>query len=168
MYKVLASNHSLYQHSSGKNQPVGSFPPGLFRVKLLSSKSTFFDMIIDELNSVIPSGLKSKTFIQRQRLFIKVTGKDGVDGLRDVLEYKQKSDTFFPTKAFQYTYAVLKCEAFVGEEKYELFLEESSNSICCNRPLLQAICDENESSSMVLTLCPVETERKLMTDSYMI
>ena len=65
MYKVLAS-----KHSSGKNQPVGSFPPGLFRVKLLSSKSTFFNMIIDELNSVIPSGLKSKTFIQKQRLFL--------------------------------------------------------------------------------------------------
>ena len=99
-------------------------------------------------------------------LFIKVTVEDGADGLRDVSEYKQKSDMFFRTKAFQYSYAVLKCEAFVGEEKYELFLEESPNSICCNRPLLQATCDENESSSMVLTLCPVETERKLMTDSY--
>ena len=101
-------------------------------------------------------------------MFIKVTVEDGVDGLRDVSEYKQKSDTFFPTKAFQYTYAVLKCEAFVGEQKYELFLEESLDSICCNQPLLQAMCDVNESSSMVLTLCPVETERKLMTDSYMI
>ena len=34
--------------------------------------------------------------------------------------------------------------------------------------LLQAICDENESSSMVLTLYPIETERKLMSDLYMI
>ena len=83
-------------------------------------------MIMDELNSVIPSGLKSKTFIKKNKdLFIKVTVEDGADRLRDVLEYKQKSDTFFPTKAFQYTYAVLKCETFVGEEKYELFLEES-------------------------------------------
>ena len=101
-------------------------------------------------------------------MLIKVTVEDGADGLKDVSEHKQKSDTFFPTKAFQYTYAILKCEAFVSEEKYELFLEESPDSICCNRPLLQAICDENESSSVVLMLCPVETERKLMTDSYMI
>ena len=125
-------------------------------------------MIIDELNSVIQVVLQAKHSSKNKDFFIKATVKDGADGLRDVSEYKQKSDTFFPTKAFQYTYDVLKCEAFVGEEKYELFLEESSNSICCNRPLLQAICDENESSSMVLMLCPVETERKLMTDSYMI
>ena len=63
---------------------------------------------------------------------MKVTVEDDEDGLRDVSEYKQKSDTFFSTKAFQYTYAVLKCAAFVGEEKYELFLEGSPNSICCN------------------------------------
>ena len=123
---------------------------------------------VDELNSVILSGLKKQNIDPKNKaLFIKVTVKDGADGLGDVSEYKQKSDTFLPTKASRYTYAVLKREAFVGEDKY-LCVEESPNSIRCNQLLLQAICDENESSSMVLTLCPSETERKLMSDSYMI
>ena len=34
-HKVWASYCLPFQHSGGKNQPVGGFPPGLFRVKLL-------------------------------------------------------------------------------------------------------------------------------------
>ena len=77
--------------------------------------------------------MESKTLIQTNTdLFIKVTVKDGADGLGDTLEYKQKSDTFLPTKTFWYTYAVLKCEVFVGKYKYELVVEESPDSIRYN------------------------------------
>ena len=163
-HKLLKDSDIIYDHPKMRNQsPVNvseSFKSRLLHMSAapncIGARWSYTDAIaksVDELNSVILSGLKKQNIDPKNKdLFIKVTVKDGADGLGDISEYKQKSDTFLPTKAFRYTYAVLKCEAFVGEDKFELFVEESPNSIRCNRPLLQAICDENESSSMVLTL----------------
>ena len=51
-------------------------------------------------------------------------------------------------------------KALVQGQEIMFFREEKPNSIRTNRPLLEAIADENNKASCVVCMHPVELERK--------
>ena len=90
---------------------------------------------------------------------LKITVKDGADGMRDISVYKETGDRFLPDKAFRHTFAVVKIKLGCNGSTTALFVEEKPNSVRTNRPLLEAIADGNNHSSGCLCLVPIEEER---------
>ena len=50
-------------------------------------------------------------------------------------------------------------------ERLILFEEENPSSVRCNKTIFNSICDENDSSSMAVSLNPLENERDLISSS---
>ena len=63
-------------------------------------------------------------------------------------------------------FCILKCSVSVGDQEYIVFEESEPNSVRSNKPLLQSICDENNTASLIVCLAPIEKERNLLKDSY--
>ena len=81
-------------------------------------------------------------------ILLKTSIRDGADGLGDVAIHKEISDRFLPDKAFRFSFCIFKIEAIVGNsEPVEIFVEDKPYSVRTNRPLLKAICDENQRAS---------------------
>ena len=96
---------------------------------------------------------------------IETTIKDGSNGLGNVSDYIRKGDLSLPDKAYRYAFAVLKSEVVINGHHYMLFEEEFLNSVRCNKALLHTLADENEMSSMAVSLSPIEIERNLLSNS---
>jgi hypothetical protein len=96
-------------------------------------------------------------------LLLKTCVKDGADGLGDVSVYKEVSDRFLPDKAFRFSFCLFKIEASVDNGEFlTIFIESKPNSVKTNRPLFEAICDENNHASSTLCLLGIENERMYM------
>ncbi|XP_045174389.2 V(D)J recombination-activating protein 1-like [Mercenaria mercenaria] len=121
---------------------------------------------LKELEPKIVSGLKQNKIDPNDPNILLITSiKDGADGLGDVSIHKELSDRFLPDKAFRFSFCVFKIEAVVSNrEPVEIFVEENPNSVRTNRPLLEAICDENNRASSLVCLLPIENERAFLKD----
>ena len=95
-------------------------------------------------------------------ILIKTTIKDGCDGLGDTPIYWEASNRFLPDKAFRYAFCVLEMKALVQGQEIMFFQEEKPNFIRSNRPLLEAIADENNKASCVVCKHPVDLEGKVL------
>ena len=80
----------------------------------------------------------------------------------DVSLYKETGDRFLPNKAFHHSFAVTKVEVVCDGSNTELLVEETPNSVRANRPLLEAIADENNHSSSCVCLIPIEEEKSFL------
>ena len=121
---------------------------------------------LKELEPKIVSGLKESHIDPNDPKILLITYiKDGADGLGDVAIHKELSDRYLPDKAFRFSFCVFKIEVVIGDSKpIEVFVEEKPNSVRTNRPLLEAICDENNRASSLVCLLPIENERSFMKD----
>ena len=117
-----------------------------------------------ELEPDILKGLKDNNIDSSDpTLLLKTYVKDGADGLGDVAVHKEVSDRFLPDKAFRFSFCVFKIEASVNNGEFvTIFTESKPNSVRTNRPLLEAICDENNHGSSTLCLLGIENERSYM------
>lgn len=101
-------------------------------------------------------------------IIIDTTLKDGADGMGEIAVHKMKSDTFLPDKAFRASFVVLKCEVKRDDGTRDLVFEEPKpNSVMVNRPLLEAIGDENSASTSAVLLRKMEKERLILQNSIM-
>ncbi|XP_032228625.2 V(D)J recombination-activating protein 1-like [Nematostella vectensis] len=80
----------------------------------------------------------------------------------DVSVYKETGDRFLHDKAFRHSFAVIKIEALTNGNVIPLFLEDEPNSVRTNRPLLEAIADENNNASSCVCLIPSEEEKEFL------
>ena len=124
----------------------------------------YADAVAKSLEELTPFLLQEAENLNRDKQLSTII-KDGSDCLGDVPEYTQKGDTPLPNKAYHYAFAIMKIEVTVDEETFILFEEENPNSVRCNKTLLNSICDENDTSSMPVSLNPVECERDLISSS---
>lgn len=119
-----------------------------------------------ELDSAISSGLsKSRLDADNKDVVIQTIVKDGADGMREVAIHKETSHQFLPDKAFRFSFAVLQCSVLVGDQRICVFREENPNSVRVNRPLLEAIADENHRASSAVCMTEIECERSYMKDN---
>ena len=95
------------------------------------------------------------------------TIKDGGDGMGEVSIHKEKSDQMLPDKAFRFSFAVVKVEAVTQGEKYVVYENTKPNSVRTNRPLLEALADENNKVSNIVCTTPIEIERTFISDHRM-
>ncbi len=93
--------------------------------------------------------------------------KDGGDGMGDVSVYKEKSKSVLPDKALRYSFCVLETTVTIDGIEHTLFKEDKPNSVKSNRPLLEAIADENDCMSSCLCLKPIEIEREAINNQEM-
>ncbi|KAK3089331.1 hypothetical protein FSP39_002772 [Pinctada imbricata] len=93
--------------------------------------------------------------------------KDGCDGMGDVSVYKEKDCKTLPDKAFRFSICIVKITAECNGKTHEIFKETSPNSVRTNRPLLESISDENNYASNIVSMLPIENERKLLTDNFL-
>ena len=61
----------------------------------------------------------------------------------------------------------MKITVLASEKEHVVFEEEHPNSVRTNRPLLEAICDENDAPSALICITPIEAEREFLTGKIM-
>ncbi|XP_070555020.1 V(D)J recombination-activating protein 1-like [Ptychodera flava] len=93
--------------------------------------------------------------------------KDGSDGMGDVEIYRGKGERTLPGNAFQASFAVVKSEVEIDDKQMVVFEQENPNPVKCNRPLIQAIADENCESTLNYCLLPMEAEKEIMQNKIM-
>ena len=54
----------------------------------------------------------------------------------------------FPPRPTDMFFFYFKCSVSVGDQEYEVFEESEPNSVRSNKPLLQSICDEDNTASL--------------------
>ncbi|KAK3100740.1 hypothetical protein FSP39_024522 [Pinctada imbricata] len=119
---------------------------------------------LEELDPLIQEGLSRNNLDPNDpNILLKTYIKDGADGMGDVSVYWEKSQCALPDKAFRFAFAVIKVTTIMpnGSELI-IFEEEKPNSIRTNRPLLEAIADENHKSSCIFCMYPIEQERNFL------
>lgn len=119
-----------------------------------------------ELEPQIISGLQKHGIDpDDQNLLLISSIKDGADGMGEISVHKEQSDRFLPDKAFRFSFCVIKIDVKLeSNEIITIFDEEKPNSVRCNRPLLESLCDENNHSSTSICLLPIENERNFLKD----
>ena len=121
---------------------------------------------LKEIDPVIDLNLKTKKVKQsKTHLNLKTIIKDGGDGLGDVSVYKEKNDRLLPDKAFRFSFAVVSCKCQTDQsEKHSIYETKNPNSVRTNRPLLEAIADENDKDALIACIRPIEMEREYLKD----
>ena len=118
---------------------------------------------LEELDGKIVNGLEKLGIDPLDpSLLLKTFIKDGADGMGDVSVYWEKNENSLPNKAFRFSFAVVRVCTFLDEKELLVFEEERPNSVRSNRPLLEAIADENNHSSSVFCMVPIEQERSFL------
>ena len=122
------------------------------------------DAIAKSVEEITPAILENagELKIDLSGAIIETTIKDGSD---DVSEYIEKGDPSLPDKAYRYAFAILKSEVVINGHRYIVIQEEFPNSVRYNKALLHALADENDMSSMAVSLSPIEIERNLFSNS---
>lgn len=118
---------------------------------------------LEELDSVVTCNLGKLNLQHSSDFLYKVFVKDGCDGMGDISVYRQISDRRLPDKAFRASFCIVKIDAICPQGKFVVFEETEPNSVRTNRPLLEAVCDENDSPSTLVCIVPIEAERKFLT-----
>lgn len=111
-----------------------------------------------ELGTEIDRGLENLGITNNPLLHVLV--KDGGDGLGDVSQYKEKGDRFIEDKAYRYSFCILKITVEQNDELVTVWEDEAPGSVRTNRSLIDAVCDENQTSAMVTSVIPIERERE--------
>ena len=114
-----------------------------------------------EIDPVIDLNLKTKKVKQsKTHMNLKTIIKDGGDGLGDVSVYKEKNDRLLPDKALRFSFAVVscKCQTDQSGEKHCIYETKNHNSVRTDRPLLEAIADENDKDALIACIRPIEME----------
>ena len=76
--------------------------------------------------------------------------------------HKEKSDSMLLDKAFRFSFCIVKIIAMSDGTCITVYENEKPNSVRTNRPLLEAIADENNKVSNILCTKPIELERKII------
>ena len=145
----------------------GSSVSHIYKPRMCGVRFYYPDAIAKSVEEITPVILENagKLKIDLSDAIIETTIKDGSDGLGDVSEYIEKGDLSLPDKAYRYAFAILRSEVVINGHRYILFEEEFPNSVRCNKALLHALGDENDMSSMAVSLSPIEIERNLLSNS---
>lgn len=145
------------------------FPENCYEIPTPNCKGVrwnYLDAIaktLEELDYKISTGLDKNGFdVNNEDLIIHTIIKDGADGMGDVSIHKEAADRFLPDKAFRFSFAVLQCSVSVADDTVMIFQEPNPNSVRTNRPLLEAIADENNTSSAVICMAEIEKERRYL------
>ena len=102
--------------------------------------------------------------IKDQDIVIKTNVKDGVDGMEEVAVQKEKEDRRLPDNVPRLSLYVLQCVITLNDKEIIILQKESPNSVKSNRPLLEAIADENTHASTAVCMNPIEREREHVKD----
>ena len=97
----------------------------------------------------------------------KVYIKDGCDGMGDVSVYKGKGDRALPDKAFRACFCIFRITVLLEDDELVVYEEPAPNSVRRNRPLLEAIADENDHTSSLVCIVPFEKERNFLRNKIM-
>lgn len=116
-----------------------------------------------ELNSKIEIGPECLGITNNPLLHVLV--KDGGDGLEDVSQYKEKGDRFMEDKAYRYSFCILKITVNNNDELGTVWEEEAPGSVHTNKTLIEAVCDENHTSTMVKCVIPIERDREQISQN---
>ena len=169
--KILVDHKPEYK---GPVDVLSSFQPNIVEFpvpNLCAARWNYCDALaksLEELHNKIREGLVQNNIDPKiQNFEIETVVKDGADGMGDVSEYNIVRNRSLPSKAYRYVYAILKCTVSIDGKESIIFEEHEPNSVRSNRPLLQSVCDENETAALVVCLCPIEKERTLLKQSTM-
>ncbi|XP_070545703.1 V(D)J recombination-activating protein 1-like [Ptychodera flava] len=123
---------------------------------------------LEEIEPEISENLKSiGVSSTKTELVLRTFIKDGSDGMGDVEIHRRKGERTLPANAFRAAFAVVKCEVEVGNEIKTVWDQKNPNSVRCNRPLIEAIAEENNDSTVHYCLLTMEGERELMKNKVM-
>ena len=121
---------------------------------------------LEDPTDKIRKGLvRHKLDAEIKNLTVNTLVKGGAGGMGEISEYNEINKTRLPSKAYRYVFCILKCSVSFGDQGYIVFEESEPNSVRSNKPLLQSICDENDTASLIVCLAPIEKERNLLKDS---
>lgn len=113
---------------------------------------------LEELDPLIAEGLTLLGMEDKSNI-IKTFIKDGGDGMGDVAVHKEKSLRYLPDKALRFSFCIFECQIMVDGEYKTVYRDKAPNSVRTNRPLMEALADENNKASAVICLLPIEMER---------
>ena len=167
-YHTPAKPH-LDKHSTEPIDLMNDFTdvcPDTFTPNVCGVRWFYDDCIaktLEELDDTIESNMKSMGLTHSSSLLYKVFIKDGCDGMGDVSVYRGIGDRVLPDKAFRTSFCILKVQVTIDDTQHTVFEEEYPNSVRTNRPLVEAVGDENDSPSALICILPIEYERKFST-----
>ena len=92
--------------------------------------------------------------------------KDGGDGMGDCSVHKERGDRILPDKAFRYAFYLVEIYLELNGQHVTLYEYENPKTVKHNRPLLEAIADENSKSSATVCILPIETERLSLNEEF--
>ena len=120
---------------------------------------------LEELEPEIKAGLTNLDLdTEDEGHKLVVTIKDGADGMGDVAVHREKGDRYLPDKAFRFAFAIICVDVEVDGQMKNVYTNEAPNSVKCNRPLLEAIADENNHGSCTVMIQPIQEEREFLKD----
>ena len=138
---------------------LSSFQPNIVEFpvpNLCAARWNYCDALaksLEELQDKIKEGLvQNNTDPKIQDFEIETVVKDGADGIGDVSEYNNVRNRSLPSKAYRSVYAILKCTVSIDGKELIIFEEHEPNSVRSSRPLLQSVCDENETAALVVCI----------------
>ena len=166
-YQIRNESEILFEHNSELSSVPISVLAGLSlgtpEIPVPNCKgvrwnyATAIASTLQEMDPLIEENL-SKLPVNEQ--IIKVMIKDGGDGLGEISVYKEKGDRYLPDKALRFSFCVISCSVETKDKDFVLYQEEYPNSVRKNRPLLEALADENSSATAAVCIDPIERERE--------
>ena len=91
----------------------------------------------------------------------KVRIKDECNGVGDVSVYKGKGDRALPDEAFRACFCIFRVTVLFDNEELAVYEEVAPNLVRRNRPLLEAIADENDHASSLVCMITFENDDAL-------
>ena len=167
MYHTPAKNQVTNESQPNSYDPISLTEcihcPEIPRPNLKGVRYNYIQAIaktLEELDASIVNGLEKQNIDPLDPcLLLKTFIKDGADGMGDVSVYWDKAENELPNKAFRLSFAVVRICTVLNGKEVVIFEEEKPNSVRTNRPLLEAIADENHHSSSIFCMVPIEQER---------
>lgn len=170
-YQVIAEPHTdIYASMTGESKPVDimeGFDTKIRDYPVPNCKGVrwhYADAVaktLEEIDPLIEEELQ-RLGVEGEGLILTTTVKDGGDGLGDVAIHREKALRYLPDKALRFSFCVLGSSVELEGQLKPVFKEPLPNSVRTNRPLLEAIADENNKASAVVCLKPIEEERAIM------
>ena len=78
---------------------------------------------------------------------------------------RKKSLQMLPDKDFRFSFCIVSIHATLNGEKFLMYRNDKPNSVRTNRPLLEALADENNKASNMFCTLPIEQDRQVLIDN---
>ena len=152
--------------SSNPVGPTHNYSSGLILPQMAGFRWRYDQAIAQtlfEYNDVVEDGMKAKNLNPsdpKQLLYCRF--KDGSDGLGEMPVKVSKE--VLPNKSVRYAFVLTHVWTFDPDDGHKIIIfdETEPNSEFWTRPLLVALCDENDTTAVGICIRPIEAEKQAL------